>query len=96
MASTVRSFRITKFLKLMNGLLGNSLEWLCSVRKVKEVQPYRFDINMGPCLLLLWRVNVDHTPWLLLRELDKELGRGTWWYGQGKPLLTVEIKELSM
>lgn len=79
------SGRMNGFLGLMKDLLKHNLEWLCDVLQVKEIQPrLKRDINMGSCLLMLWRVYEDKNPWLLLRQMDKELGQSSWWYGQGK------------
>lgn len=32
---------------------------------------------------MLWRVEIDDNPWLVLRQMGKDLGQATWWYGQG-------------
>lgn len=98
-SSTTHSIKPNGFLLFMNRLLGQSLQWLCSVQNVKQIQRLRTDIGMGPCLLLLGNSckNEDgkdnKKPWLFLREMDKELGRAKWWRGQVDKISKVQPEE---
>lgn len=83
------SAQIPNFLRFMGTILGHNLEWFCSVPHVKKLfkghlLQWAGARRTGPWVLMLWRVRGEEKPWLVLREVGKELGRGQWWYGQGR------------
>lgn len=43
---------------------------------------------------MIWRVSNDRSPWVLLKQVDNELGRGKWWYGRGDKIPPIMLTGL--